>query len=76
MPPGIIEATTAILMNHLQAGKYLFGRDPVKYTHCREEVEGHKATIGFFGATGFHIGIDRRIVAIFDADGLASLRKF
>jgi len=72
-PPGVLEAATAILMEHVQSGAYLFGREPWTFTRCREQIAGYQGAVGGFGAAGLRILIRNRF---FDYYGLAAARKF
>ena len=69
-PPGMLEAATAILMEHVQSGEYLFGWELRTHTRCREQINGYPGIVGGFGAAGLRLGY-----SIGDL-GLASLRKF
>lgn len=81
-PPGLLEAATAILMEHVKTGQRLFTREPLTYTRCREQVEGWQtAVVGGFGASGLDIGLICVSISIalnngFDGhDGLAAVWK-
>jgi hypothetical protein len=71
-PPGVLEAATAILMEHVHSGAMLFGREPVTYTQCRDQVDGYQGAVGGFGAAG--LGIVGNDDSIFNY-GLAAVRK-
>ena len=73
-PLGVLEAATVILMEHVQSGAYLFGREPVTYTRCREQIGPFQGAVGGFGAAVLRI----RICDDYGGDdgGLAAARKF
>jgi len=54
--PRLLDAATAILMEHVGTGQRLFNREPVTYTRCQEQTEGCQTAVGDFGAPGLSIG--------------------
>ena len=52
-PPGMLEAATAILMEHVQSGAYLFGREPLTFTRCKERIDSVSVGSNQLGVGGF-----------------------
>jgi len=71
--PGVLEAATGILMEHVHSGAKLFGREPWTYTRCWEKIGDYQGAVGGFGAAGLGILFSNRIG---DGVGLAPARKF
>ena len=71
-PPGVLEAATIILMEHVQSGAYLFGQKPWTFTFCRKQIDGYRGVVGGFGAAGLGISVGS---GDFNGSGLAAARK-
>lgn len=72
-PPGALEVATAVLMEHVQSGKYLFGTEPWPYTRVWEMVDSTNEAVGGFGADGLRVGCG---FSNFPNSGLAAVRRF
>lgn len=70
--PRVLEAATALLMEHVQSKNYLFEDNPALYMRCSEQINGFPADVGDFGPRGLKL---TPYGGFYDA-GLAAVRTF
>ncbi len=72
--PTILDATVAILMEHVRTGTRLYSNSPWTYTRCQEKYnENWQLIVGGFGAAGLHVSYS--LSGDYDDIGVAGLRK-
>jgi len=75
LPKLLLEATTAILMHHVETGKRLYSDQPWTYTRCQEKVEGNQwpVAIGGFAAGGLVVNLNYYDYVIHGVSGARKL---
>ena len=76
--PRLLDVATAILMEHVETGQWLFNRESWMYTRCQDQIGKYQTAVGGFGAPGLFIVYNDRVIGniSFIYGGLAALWKF
>ena len=76
--PGALEAAVVVLLHHVRSGEFLYGRDPWRYTRCRESVNNFRVFVGGFSSGGLLVNdLYAHDYYIFYSNiGVSALRKF
>ncbi len=73
--PTILDATVAILMEHVRTGTRLYSNSPWTYTRCQEKYnENWQLVVGGFGVAGLNVYFS--LYGDYVSSGVGGLRKF
>ncbi|NGX62054.1 MAG: hypothetical protein K940chlam9_01547 [Chlamydiae bacterium] len=71
------EAAICLFVHHVTTGEYLYGRNPLSYACCEEQVEGmYPIDVGDFGPEGLQLRYRTRNLASYVRYGMGALRRF